>query len=77
MTAARDLQPGDLIDVPADAVVNTDNEQIQPFEYGQVESVNGGWADHLAGPGEVVVYLPNFASPVVLAADRDIETHAG
>jgi hypothetical protein len=68
-----ELQPGDVIDVPHQLVVGTDNEAMNEFEYAVVECVGGGWADHLAGPGEVVVYTENFAVPIIGPADLTVE----
>lgn len=55
----------DLIDVPAGIVAGTPNETVAEYEYAEIESVNGGWADSQAGPDEVVIYAPNFAAPII------------
>ncbi len=70
---ARDLTEGMMFDVPADVVAGTDNEQIQPYEYAVLESVNGGWADAYATGSQVVLYIPNYALPVVIDGDRLVE----
>ena len=70
---ARHLSPGSVIDVPADVVAGTENEQIQESEYAEVESVGGGWADAHAGEGQVVLYVPTWVAPIVIDGDRLIE----
>jgi hypothetical protein len=39
--------------------------------YAVVES-GRGWADNLAKPGEVVIYAPNYALPIILPADTEV-----
>jgi len=70
---ASDLRPGDLIDVPEHLTVGTDNEVVGRYEFGEVESVGGGWADALARPTEVVVYVPTFVAPIVCPEWQEFE----
>jgi hypothetical protein len=70
---AVDLVEGDVIDVPEAWVAGTDNEVCAQYEYATVECVNGGWLDNAAGPDEVVIYVPNFAAPIVAKADALVE----
>jgi hypothetical protein len=67
---AADLQPGDVVDLPAKFTRGTDNEQIQPYEYAVIESVNGGWADGMlhGHPDHVILYVPNWTVPVMVPA---------
>lgn len=67
---ARDLRPGDMFDVPEDVAAGTDNDVCAEYEYAVLESVNGGWADGVARAGEVVLYVPNFAAPVLIDGER-------
>lgn len=68
-----DLAEGDVIDVPPEWVVGTDNEVCAQFEYAVVECVNDGWADDLAGPDEVVIYVPNYAMPIMAPAGATVD----
>lgn len=78
MVRAADVKPGMSVDIPADVVKGTDNEQIQPYEYALIEAVSGrgtawrGWADGMAGPGQVVLYTTNFAVPILIDAERPL-----
>lgn len=73
LIAARNLAPGSYIDVPEDVVRGTDNECCGEFEYAEVEQVDGGWADSAAPEGHVVIYTTNYALPIVINGDREIE----
>lgn len=70
---ARDLSGGMRVDIPASVAEGTDNETIAEYEYAEVESVNGGWADSLASPGQVVIYAPNFVSPIIVAGNLPLD----
>lgn len=69
---ARDLQPGDLVDIPEPFTKGTDNDYIARFEYARIESVNGGWFDAAARPNELVLYVPNWVAPVILPANAEV-----
>ena len=73
LVAVKDLSPGDMIDVPDDLVIGTDNYPANAYEYAVVEQVGGGWADGAAGTDEAVIYTENFALPIVTRAGREVE----
>lgn len=69
-TPAKDLGEGDRIDLSGTEPFLTDgNRQIVEYEYASVQQVNGGWADGMARPGDVVIYTHNLADPIILPAD--------
>jgi hypothetical protein len=70
---ARNLVEGMLVTIPADLV---EGDQVETWlaesEYADIISVNGGMADNLAKPGQVVLYSANFA-PIGVDAGREME----
>lgn len=67
---AKDLEEGDRVDFePTAPFLDPQNQQCAPFEYASIECVGGGWADHMARDGEVVLYTHNFVNPIILPAD--------
>lgn len=73
LVKAHAAQLGDAIDFTGqEPYLHEDNIVSAENMYAVVESVNGGWADSLAGPGEVVIYVPNYALPIILPADTDL-----
>jgi len=66
---AFNLVKGDVVDLEGFDVGEA-NSQIVQFEYVTVDSVNGGWADGMAAPGQVVLYsAQSLAEPVILPSD--------
>jgi hypothetical protein len=79
---ARDITPGTVVNIePNSHYVTEANRPAVTYEYVLVDSVNGGWADGLARPGEVVLYsAASLAEPMILPGDTELElvdTEAG
>lgn len=73
LVKAHAVQPGDALSFTGkEPYLHEDNVASAENMYAVVESVNGGWADSLAKPGEVVIYVPNYALPIILPADTDV-----
>jgi hypothetical protein len=73
LVKAHTVQPGDAIDFTGkEPYLHDHNVTTAENMYACVESVNGGWADGVAQPGEVVIYTNNFPLPIVLPADTDL-----
>lgn len=73
LVKAHAVQPGDALDFTGtEPFLHADNVTTAQNTYAVVESVNGGWADGLAQPGEVVIYVPNYPLPIILPADTDL-----
>lgn len=71
---AKNIEPGSTIDIDGNApYVSEANKPCVENEYVYVETVNGGWADSVAAPGEVVLYsASNLAEPVVLSGTSKV-----
>jgi hypothetical protein len=71
---AKDIQPGTRVDIDSSAdYVSEDNAACVDNFYITVDSINGGWADSAAGPGEVVLYSAGqLAQPIVLPGDTEL-----
>lgn len=72
---ATELQTGMVIDVDRPDVTfasETDREAAK-YEYIEVESVNGGWADGALTPGHVMIYNEGLGNPVMVPADAEFE----
>lgn len=73
LVRASDVQPGNAIEFSGtEPYLHADNIVSAENTYAVVESVNGGWADSLAGPGEVVLYVPNYPLPIILPAATEV-----
>ena len=71
---AKDIQPGTRVDIDSSAdYVSEDNAACVDNFYITVDSINGGWADSAAGPGEVVLYSAGqLAQPIILPGDTEL-----
>lgn len=71
---AKDIQPGTVVDIDPNAeYISEDNRSCVEYMYTEIDSVNGGWADSAAAPGEVVLYSAGqLAQPIILPADTEL-----
>lgn len=73
---AKDLQPGDLLDLEGCTYLGEDYsvKRWSEDELGEVESVWGGWADGAVPGGGVPVYLSNAPlSALVVPEDYEFD----
>lgn len=69
---ARDLQPGDILDLdPTADYIHEEARISAEFEYATVEATTG-YQDALAGPGEIILYLADFGSNILLPANTPL-----
>jgi hypothetical protein len=70
-TKASDLRDGDRVDFKGnEPFLSENNKQCAPYEYASISMwEQGGWADGMAKPGEIVLYTDNFPDPIILPAD--------
>jgi len=70
-TPAKDLEEGDRVDFDPEAPYITEaNREFAKHQYASISVwEQGGWADDMAKPGEVVLYTDNFPQPIILPAE--------
>lgn len=69
---AKNLKPGDIVDFDPNAPYIPDAARASAeFDYATIEATSG-YLDAAAGPGELILYIANYGSNILLPANTPL-----